>query len=262
MVAIKRKAPRETIEGHNPKIEHVYVKLPGQEIKDITLNSDEYSAEHDEMKLSEVLRQNMVVSSSGLIVPLRYTDLHNHSVTGEVHDEALPSADDMWVFLRNGRNKTMAIAQQDSKTGEVQGYLILRKRKDTPSEGSKIGENAVVRRHELYRYQHLSAQNPRVAMDELSKKYNIQYRWVPAKGYELPSERTSQTGWRFVKKRSSLESSAVTVSVIGLLGATFFLSSNFTGNVINNSNSIISNWIGGVLFVVGIVGFFAYFRKR
>jgi|TARA_Y100000310_G_scaffold21744_1_gene20985 hypothetical protein len=52
---------------------------------------------------------------------------------------------------------------------------------------------------------------------------------------------------------------AITVSFIASL---FFLSTNITGNVIGNLNQIGSNWIGGVLFVLGIVGSFIYFKRK
>ena len=40
------------------------------------------------------------------------------------------------------------------------------------------------------------------------------------------------------------------------------LSSNITGNVVGNLNQTSSNWIGGILFIVGLFGVFFYFRKR
>jgi hypothetical protein len=51
-------------------------------------------------------------------------------------------------------------------------------------------------------------------------------------------------------------------SIIGLLGGLFFLSSNLTGNVIGNMTNSTSNWIGGVLFLVGIIGAFIYFKNK
>jgi len=51
-------------------------------------------------------------------------------------------------------------------------------------------------------------------------------------------------------------------SVIALLGGLFFLSSNVTGNVIGNMTNSTSNWIGGILFSLGLVGALFYFRKK
>lgn len=61
------------------------------------------------------------------------------------------------------------------------------------------------------------------------------------------------------EKKGGLEKAAV--AIIGLLGGVFFLSSNLTGNVIGASQTSL-NWIGGVLFIMGLVGAFAYFRKK
>lgn len=63
-------------------------------------------------------------------------------------------------------------------------------------------------------------------------------------------------------KRSPFETAMAVFAMIGLLGATFIFSSNFTGNVINSSINSVSNWIGVVLFVVGLVGAFVYLRRK
>ncbi|MFA5174149.1 MAG: hypothetical protein WC438_03130 [Candidatus Pacearchaeota archaeon] len=42
----------------------------------------------------------------------------------------------------------------------------------------------------------------------------------------------------------------------------FFLSSNITGNVIGDMNNSTSNIIGGVLFVIGLIGAFFYFKNK
>ena len=52
------------------------------------------------------------------------------------------------------------------------------------------------------------------------------------------------------------------VAIVLICGAMFFLSGNLTGNVIGSLNQTSSNWIGGVLFVVGLVGAFIYFKRR
>jgi len=52
------------------------------------------------------------------------------------------------------------------------------------------------------------------------------------------------------------------VSIIFLLGSILFLSTNLTGNVIGNLTQTSSNIVGVVLFAIGIVGAFLYFRRR
>jgi len=54
-------------------------------------------------------------------------------------------------------------------------------------------------------------------------------------------------------------------AIIGLFGGILFLSNGITGNVIGNFTNMTNstmNWIGGVLFAVGLVGAFMYFRRR
>ena len=51
-----------------------------------------------------------------------------------------------------------------------------------------------------------------------------------------------------------------------LSGASFllslmFLSQNITGNVVANFSTNGANWIGGILFVLAIIGFLVYVRK-
>lgn len=257
----KRKSPRETLERHDPKVEHIYAKFPREELIDVTLTGNEYGAEHDDKKLLGVLKQREMKRDGELTRLPNYTDLHNHPVTeGEIHDEALPSTEDIKTFLQTRSIKTMAIAQQDQKTGEVQGYLLIRKKRDRP-EGERHAKYEV-RRSELSNYKHLSDKNPQEAMRDIARKYNLQYRWVAAKGYELPSERKADVGWRFVKKRGLEEKATAIATMFGFLGAILFFSSNLTGNIIGNSNQTSYNWIGSILFIIGLIGAFAYFRRK
>lgn len=55
-----------------------------------------------------------------------------------------------------------------------------------------------------------------------------------------------------------------TTAIISLIGGTFFLSSNVTGNAISNLSNTTSSWIGGVLILIGIValGFWIANRKK
>lgn len=68
-------------------------------------------------------------------------------------------------------------------------------------------------------------------------------------------EKVTRGEWRGLAGKTS-----VTISIIGLIGGLFFLSSNFTGNVIGSSTT--SNIIGVVLFLVGVVGGFFYFKGK
>src|SRR3989344_5982933 len=65
-------------------------------------------------------------------------------------------------------------------------------------------------------------------------------------------------------KKSLLErlfSVVVAITIASFLGVLYFLSPNITGNVVG-INNVYSNWIGGVLFIVGLVGVFIYFKFK
>lgn len=62
-------------------------------------------------------------------------------------------------------------------------------------------------------------------------------------------------------KPGGLEKATRMAGIVGLIGGLFFLSSNITGNVIG-INQTSSNWIGGILFFIGIIGIVTYFKRR
>ncbi|MDD5192201.1 MAG: DUF308 domain-containing protein [Candidatus Nanoarchaeia archaeon] len=64
------------------------------------------------------------------------------------------------------------------------------------------------------------------------------------------------------KKDNNLETAAVATSILAFVGGIFFLSPNLTGNAIGNMTNSTTNIIGVVLFTIGIVGAFFYFRRR
>lgn len=65
------------------------------------------------------------------------------------------------------------------------------------------------------------------------------------------------------QNRGGIEKTVATTAVVGLVGGSFFLSSNVTGNVIGLSNTT-SSWIGGVLILIGLIalGFWVKNRKK
>ena len=52
------------------------------------------------------------------------------------------------------------------------------------------------------------------------------------------------------------------LAIIGFCAGIFFLSLNLTGNAVGNLNPTFSNWIGGVLFISGLIGAFFALRKN
>lgn len=52
------------------------------------------------------------------------------------------------------------------------------------------------------------------------------------------------------------------MNLVGIIVGIFFLSSNFTGNVIGNLTNSTSNILGAGLLVVGLIGGFSWLRSR
>ena len=61
------------------------------------------------------------------------------------------------------------------------------------------------------------------------------------------------------RPKKNLESA---VAVVGLIGGLFFLSPNITGNVIGNASVGVSNIVGALMFVVGLVGAWRWVGNR
>ncbi len=68
---------------------------------------------------------------------------------------------------------------------------------------------------------------------------------------------------RIMKAKSGLEHKTLAVLMAaGILAGLFFLSPNFTGNIIGNLNQTSSNWLGVALLIAGLVGGFFWMRGR
>jgi len=336
---IKKRSPKEIIESNdNPKVEHAYVKFPGQQMIETTISPDKFSPE--KIKAREVLseafginrtQENSCVSDEELIKQLqekhrkRYMALHTHPY---LPGAAVPSASDLYLFLQNDDVRTRVIISQDSQTGKLRGYTMLRKR-EKPSEKyleflrgkrkevkSEIGKERIwmdemrkkykkpppvrifrslLRKPEYspeeeaeYRKNlatmikntrnrhHYSKFSKKLRISDISEDYesrfrakkgnfeeaikpfidelDLQYRFVPAQGYYFDRQRFREKG---------LENKALAL----ILCATFiisilFSSTNLTGNAIGNLNSNSTSAIGIILFLVGLIGTFFYFRKK
>ena len=53
----------------------------------------------------------------------------------------------------------------------------------------------------------------------------------------------------------------LTLSIVSFLGSMIFWSQNITGNVVANFSTNGANWIGGILFVLAMIGFLVYVQK-
>jgi len=55
---------------------------------------------------------------------------------------------------------------------------------------------------------------------------------------------------------------ALVFGLASFLGSMFFWSRGITGNVVLGFESSSANWVGGVLFVLAVIGFLVYVQKR
>ncbi|MDD5192234.1 MAG: DUF308 domain-containing protein [Candidatus Nanoarchaeia archaeon] len=200
---------------------------------------------------------------------------------------ALPANYDLRTFIVDGNIKKMVIAVRDSDTGEVRGYQIIKKTKSTPQFGTSGQDfdkhpfrtflNIINANYFAWGKKHtellndVNEYNDKLvsalksddysklpnAFDAFTSKYHLQHKILSAKNYH-PNESKSS----FVKRENkSLDSRLAAASIIGLLGAIFFLSPNLTGFAIANLAPKTLNMIGIIFFVIGLIGAVYYFRK-
>ena len=117
----KRKSPKEIIESEKEKgVEHAYFKLPRGELVDISLQKEEGSVNPSQYLVNQLLDKAN---------KKQYVQIHTHPGGRGETLSGVPSQEDFQHFLGLKNIKTMVIAQRDKKTGEVQGYVLLKKTK-------------------------------------------------------------------------------------------------------------------------------------
>lgn len=283
-----KKSPKEIIENDkDSSTESIYIKFPGRPLENITYKNRRYGRVVPDIdRLNKLIKENQEKS---------HLDVHTHPYKTEGHNDPeeeiancpIPSSGDIESFITNRKIRSMAVAQRDEKTGEVGGYVFLRKKK----RYQKIPKNAKqneTERGAIWRYNNSEgcAEKTGSRKHRLEALKNLQnydeianYRFIPAKGYELDKDGTS-----FVKKKEDIEKIAKDsdeirytelhqrptryidklfrkeLIILSFLVSLFFLSSNITGNVVGNLTNSTSNWIGAVLLVIGLVG--VYFRVK
>lgn len=76
-------------------------------------------------------------------------------------------------------------------------------------------------------------------------------------------EKRFEEGAESVEVEDIISSRAALVLGIGsFFGSMMFWSGNVTGNAVLNFEKVSANWVGGVLFLLFIVGVFTYVEKR
>lgn len=245
----KRKSPTKLIENiENPELESVYIKFPRGNLINISMKRKPDSVYENIFKewLSYLIKDRK-----------SYSHIHTHP-----DSPPIPSPIDLYNFLRNNRRKSMTIAFQYSKTGQVLQYFIIRKTKKTPIL-SKEGKEDLYEKTKLYgkkfssiSLEELKLKKPR-ELEEIFKyvkktldKYNLHYKVIDTKNSPLEGGKNLESKLTLI------------ITIVGLAGALFFLSPNLTGNAVANASKTSSNWIGIVLLLIGFVGGYFYFKNR
>lgn len=229
----KREAPAETIRKmKRPDLESVYLKSRGKNLKHISF-----------------FRETDTVSFLGAPRFLQYLFGGKNKMIIHTHSkDAIPSGGDINRFLDDAYGYS-GIAQRNVETGEVEGYLIMKKTKDTP----RLNKGKISRIRKYGRGKNS------LGFKRLAEDLNFKYKFIPAKGYKIDLQ-----SMKFVPRESQTLESKV-ASIIGistLILSLIFLSQNLTGNAIANLSTKTSGIIGVGLFIVGIVGSYFWFNKK
>lgn len=159
---MKKRSSKEIIEQSDPRLEHGYIKFPGQELIDVTLDGREGEVDFDIEKIEKLYDKHKK----------SYTELHTHP-TGD----SIPSGQDIRVFLNDNNARTMVVASQNPKDGKVEGYFFLRKRKKDSHANAELKrkENEDIRRlKEIEESYENMYRNHKIRMDKRNNSWYIQ----------------------------------------------------------------------------------------
>lgn len=272
----RKSSPRKVIESDpNRHVEQLYVKFPLKDPAYVGKNPGSHNTETDFPKVRKFWRRNG---------RQRYSSLHTHPylVGDKSADEkitALPSAEDLANFFMDDKEKATIIAQRSMDSGEIRGYLVLRKTKETPEVNfSPIDEYSIFGRfkrlfgngptnpkmpeemnRDLWDYKRSMtyfqferySDPAQKKLAWLLNKYHVQSRFLPAKG--SVEDRVS----------SPISSKVLaSISFISLIGSLFLISMDITGNVIVNLLPDKTSLIAGGLFLIGLIASFFYFKLK
>jgi hypothetical protein len=113
----------------------------------------------------------------------------------------LPSSDAINGFLFLKAIRTLVVVQQDSVTGELEGFTVLTK-------GDLSSQNPIpIKKNDLFVYsgsRRYNLENPDKLLGKLASKYDFRYEFIPAPGYKVPSEMKRGVGWRFIKDPATM----------------------------------------------------------
>lgn len=271
---MRKRAPKDIIKGsyQGGSKERTFVKIPGQEVRDVTLESLKYLCSSDPD----------LVDALNLDNKKGYTCIHTHPVEERQYTQgmgSIPSSEDFSHFLADNEKKTMVVVQQNPETGDIEGYYLFRKTKGTqrspfdfPTEyrrflkdekyGEEFGkvyvESAFAKpileyRNKAFGGPFSTSQPPKQrqeALDELVRTFNLKARYLPAKGFRYDS------GTKF--SPLGIESKVAAVIALGLISLLSFFSGPLTGKVIKalgGSSILTSITLGGLLILLSLIAY-------
>ena len=245
----EKRKPKEIFESHDPRYEHGYVKLPGQEVEKVTKKSTRNSLRFDDEKLEKILWKSKARD---------YTLIHNHPfplsafsfiIRGYLPRQvgATPSSADLKEFIRQRDCKNFVIIQQHVKTGEEEGRYILRKPKYW------FLRDAFSNVDEFLNYDTSRSRYPLKTIREYCESKDLQLKIIPSKGYKLNFRGI------FVKEKSGIEQKTETFLIsLFFLFSILLLSESITGyTIVETQNS--SNMVGIFLLIIAFIAL--YFLK-
>ncbi len=120
----KRESPTRIIEkDKNPRKEQYFIKRLGKDLEECA------SIREARYVITDIEKARNYLKKTGE-KPL--TELHTHPTKKGESGGANPSTQDIVQFLREKNIKTSIIAQQNPKTGRVEGYTFMTKTEETP----------------------------------------------------------------------------------------------------------------------------------
>lgn len=228
--------------------EQSFLKLPRRNLINVSAYALEDSVGFDYKRIEKTLKE--AGKSPGTA---KYAILHTHLGDFSI---PLPSKADIRNFLTHNQEKTMFIAEHDAITNKVKGYCCIRKTKRTKSYTGLTDEVARIN-HSVDAGQKLGRKKwkegagvaAQAGLKHIAKKNHLRFRFVPVKGYTF-----SKKKGKFVKKEKELEERLVAAAVLFII-LIFFMSSNITGNIVTNLNSIGSSFLINFILicVLGLV---------
>lgn len=210
--------PTQIIESTKfPNLESVYIKFPGENPINISMDRTPRRAYHDvpkRIELEEEKRNQNMIKANKKDDPdfpyPKYSTIHTHlkNFWANESTKSFPSAKDLRGFFLRQQEKAAFIANQDKKSGKILGYLVIRKTKKTPSPDGKF-------EGELMKYEEgikscsslfiriwasiIKVENDITApLRKLSSEYNLQYKFISSKNYYF-----NKNSGKFIQKSIS-----------------------------------------------------------